>query len=74
MKALMVGMAGTAFLFSGIISTEAQDCRSCARNSATISACKICVEKFDPGKYTPKDKQIWCGKNQPACYAGDKRR
>jgi hypothetical protein len=69
MKALII----TSLLLS-VATANAQDCRSCARTSPTVAACKICVEKFDPGKYTPRDKDIWCGKNQPACYGKAKAR
>jgi hypothetical protein len=72
MKALMVGMAGIVFLFSIVVSSEAQDCRSCARKSASVAACISCVRTVEGKRYSESEMKHWCGKNQPACYAGGK--
>jgi hypothetical protein len=52
MKALIVSIVGVAFLLSVVVSSEAQDCRSCARKSTSVAACISCVRKAEGKRYT----------------------
>ena len=59
-------------LTSTAFAQKQPDCRTCARQSATIAACVECAKKNEGSKYTPAQMKQWCSANQPVCYKGKK--
>jgi hypothetical protein len=67
----LLGIVGAVLVFA--TGAQAQDCRGCAR-LPSIAACMKCAAKPENGGWGSSNSSIWCGRNQPVCYEGKKKK
>ena len=63
----VLGLTGTALYLA--LPTQALDCKRCAREMPSVSACMRCVVQYEGDKYSLSQRTHWCSTNQPGCYS-----